>query len=407
MIFKYFFKYKTLIFILINSFLLYSGICLISIFLVNDLNRKIKLLKPNVNLVRATYPNYKDFPKDKALKIFEEFAAPGTQYHSFIGYRRNEFAGSTVNIDNFGFRKSFNHQLNNSYWFLGGSTMWGTGSDDMNTIPSIFAKLTNKPVLNLGESSFNSFQEIIQLQILLANGYKPKMVIFYDGVNDGSLFCQRNKFPQLQHSYTSRYSNMIKEIKTLRKNKKERKIIDFKYLGLKFKSFFLKPLEYFQTLDKYKNTKSKKVSTSPLKKIKKKEKYMFCDDKNYAKRASQLTISSWINAYLILRERNIPVKFILQPTASYFPNEYNLEHIIDYKKQAIINERESFIGYYDTLKEQWSIECKKFGICNLFLDLSKVYFNTKDTEIFIDRVHVSPNGNKIIAKKIAQSMGKY
>ena len=134
---------------------------------------------------------------------------------------------------------------------------------------------------------------------------------------------------------------------------------------------------------------------------------MFCDDKNYAKRASQLTISSWINAYLILRERNIPVKFILQPTASYFPNEYNLEHIIDYKKQAIINERESFIGYYDTLKEQWSIECKKFGICNLFLDLSKVYFNTKDTEIFIDRVHVSPNGNKIIAKKIAQSMGKY
>jgi len=272
MIFKYFFKYKTPIFILINFFLLYSGICLISIFLVNDLNRKIKLLKPNMNLVRATYPNYKDFPKDKALKIFEEYAAPSSQYHSFIGYRRSEFAGSTVNIDNFGFRKSFNHQLNNSYWFLGGSTMWGTGSDDMNTIPSIFAKLTNKPVLNLGESGFNSFQEIIQLQILLANGYKPKMVIFYDGVNDGSRFCQRNKFPQLQHSYTSRYSNMIKEIKTLRKNKKERKIIDFEYLGLKFKSFFLKPLEYFQTLDKYNNTKSKKVSTSPLKKIKKKKK---------------------------------------------------------------------------------------------------------------------------------------
>jgi len=41
------------------------------------------------------------------------------------------------------------------------------------------------------------------------------------------------------------------------------------------------------------------------------------------------------------------------------------------------------------------------------LDLSKVYFKTKDTAIFIDRVHVSPNGNKIIAKKIAQSMGKY
>ena len=407
MIFKNFFKYKTSIFILINSFLFYSVICLISVFLVNDLNRKIKLLKPDTNIIRASYPNYKDFPKNKALKIFQEYAAPGTQYHSFIGYRRNEFVGSTVNIDNFGFRKSFNHQLNNSYWFLGGSTMWGTGSDDMSTIPSIFAKLTNKPVLNLGESGFYSFQEIIQLQILLANGYKPKMVIFYDGVNDGGRFCRRNEFPQLQHSYTSRYSNMIKEIKTLRKNKKERKIIDFEYLGLEFKSFFLKPLEYIQTLDEYNKTKSKKVSNIPLKEIKKKEKYMFCDDKNYAERASQLTISSWINAYLILRERNIPVKFILQPTASYFPYEYNLEHIIDHKKQAIINERESFIGYYDMLKEQWSIECKKFGICNLFLDLSKVYFKTKDTAIFIDRVHVSPNGNKIIAKKIAQSMGKY
>ena len=407
MLFKIFFKYKHFFLIIFNSFILYSIICLLSLLLVNNLNKKIRLLKTDLNLIRATYPNYKDFPKEKAFQIFKEYAAPATNYHSFIGYRRAEFVGSAVNIDAFGFRKSFNHQINNSYWFFGGSTMWGTGSDDINTIPSIFAKSQNKPVLNLGESGFNSFQELIQLQMLLASGYTPKMVIFYDGVNDGAYFCKKNKYPQLQHDYTYRFDKMLKENKMLKKKikkEREKKIVNFEYFFFKLKLYYLKPLEYFKKLDQYKEKKSKKSANVLLKDLKKNKKYKYCDGKDYAESASKLTISNWINAYLILKERNIPIKFVLQPSANYFSDQYYLDYIVDYKKQAIINEQESFTGYYKALKEQWSIECEKLGICNSLLDLSKVFFNTKDTPIFIDIVHISPNGNSIIAEKIAQSI---
>ena len=159
-------KLKIITLIGINTIILYTLVCFITKFLIDDMKKKIILLKPNSNLIRASYPNYKDLPKKKAVNIFKEYSSPKSSYQSFTGYRRNEFKGNEVNIDKFGFRKSINHQIDNSYWFMGGSTMWGTGSDDENTIPSIFAKETGKTVLNLGESGYNSFQEFIQLQIL-------------------------------------------------------------------------------------------------------------------------------------------------------------------------------------------------------------------------------------------------
>jgi len=399
-------KLKIITLIGINTIILYTLVCFITKFLIDDMKKKIILLKPNSNLIRASYPNYKDLPKKKAVNIFKEYSSPKSSYQSFTGYRRNEFKGNEVNIDKFGFRKSINHQIDNSYWFMGGSTMWGTGSDDENTIPSIFAKETGKTVLNLGESGYNSFQEFIQLQILLASGYNPKMVFFYDGVNDGGTFCEKNKFPQLQHAYTSRYDKMIKENKKYKevlKKEKKKKIVNIEIFFHKVKSFYLNPLEYFTILNKYRETKNKKKSVNKIKDIKKNKKYLFCDNNNYAKKASNLTISSWINAYLILKNRNIPVKFILQPTASYHPGLYNLDYLIDHKKQAIINEEDSYTGYYKSLKDQWNIECKKFDICDLFLDLSEVFFNSS-YPVFIDTVHISPNGNQIIARKIIENI---
>ena len=75
--------------------------------------------------------------------------------------------------------------------------MWGTGSDDNRTIPSYFARLNNVDVLNLVESSFHSFQELIQLQILLNQNFRPKSVIFYDGFNDGYYYCQKKSLQSL------------------------------------------------------------------------------------------------------------------------------------------------------------------------------------------------------------------
>lgn len=75
-------------------------------------------------------------------------------------------------------------------WMFGGSTMWGTGSPDWGTIPSLLAERYQKAgrpvcVRNYGESAWVSTQEVIQLLLeLKQQAKKPDLVIFYDGAND-------------------------------------------------------------------------------------------------------------------------------------------------------------------------------------------------------------------------------
>jgi len=74
-------------------------------------------------------------------------------------------------------------------FLFGGSTMWGTGSRDDFTIPSIFSKRlakngVNAQIVNFGESGYVSTQEVILLIRELQKMNIPDLVIFYDGVND-------------------------------------------------------------------------------------------------------------------------------------------------------------------------------------------------------------------------------
>ena len=72
---------------------------------------------------------------------------------------------------------------------LGGSSLWGFGARDDQTIPSLLArKLLERgisvEVKSLSELGYVSTQEVIGLFRELQEGYRPDVVIFYDGVND-------------------------------------------------------------------------------------------------------------------------------------------------------------------------------------------------------------------------------
>jgi lysophospholipase L1-like esterase len=73
---------------------------------------------------------------------------------------------------------------------FGGSTTWGAGARDDYTIPSLLAKsLAGNPqfdveVRNYGQMGWVSSQELIYLYELLRRGERPDLVVFYDGVND-------------------------------------------------------------------------------------------------------------------------------------------------------------------------------------------------------------------------------
>jgi lysophospholipase L1-like esterase len=73
--------------------------------------------------------------------------------------------------------------------------MEGAYQRDNFTIPSDFAKLAYSKhiaihVSNYGQQAYASWQELEQLEELLTTGYRPNVVVFYDGIND--LYAQAN-----------------------------------------------------------------------------------------------------------------------------------------------------------------------------------------------------------------------
>ena len=388
---------KVIIINILIFILFYTFFCIIFINIDKGFSKKNSPL--DTNTVRSTYPNYRDYDKETALSIFEEYAAPTSSYHSFIAYRRDGFNGKVVNVDaETGFRFSKNHSFNNSVWFFGGSTMWGTGASDDKTIPSYFSDLSGEKVLNLGESGFVTFQESINLQIMLLNGYKPKMVIFYDGVNDSYTYSAKNELP-LSHAYTSRYREMIRDYSKYKGNAEDTILAHslWDILVFKFKKNENKTISFYRSpFDYYIFDKDKKIDTlstdSKLSDLKVTEQYL-----QNGENSANLTFSIWLQVYSILKEENIPVLFILQPNAAYRPDSYNLDYLIDTEKQKIINIEKNTYEYYETIKKLTKIKTQENE--KLFLDLSEVFMKSKEP-IFIDSCHLSPNGNYIIAKEI-------
>lgn len=117
-------------------------------------------------------------------------------YRPFVLYRvAPETTTGLVSTDVDGFRISPNVEAGartNGYlvYCFGGSTMWGWGEVDAQTIPVHLQTLLSEhldcpvEVMNLGQPGWLSSQEIIQLLLKLWEGERPDLVIFYDGGND-------------------------------------------------------------------------------------------------------------------------------------------------------------------------------------------------------------------------------
>jgi hypothetical protein len=134
------------------------------------------------------------------LKEFvDEFCRSyAARWTSYLYFRREPFSGRHINVDSNGHRCTLQFQedqrdgrRNRRVFLLGGSTMWGTGARDSNTIPSALARLNaSEPegrrthMLNMGESGYVNTQSLFALELELRRGNVPDDVIFYDGVND-------------------------------------------------------------------------------------------------------------------------------------------------------------------------------------------------------------------------------
>lgn len=138
---------------------------------------------------RQHSPVYDDFP-DKTTLWKNLSECTETHFEPYIHWRRNPFSSQYVNVDAQGVRRTVKAPTPGAakVFMFGGSTVWGAGSPDSHTVSSHLQGLLGDryDVHNYGEDAYVAAQELNYLLRQLALGNVPRVVVFYDGINDGS-----------------------------------------------------------------------------------------------------------------------------------------------------------------------------------------------------------------------------
>ena len=300
------------------------------------------------------------------------------EYYPFIGFKEKPLVSSTINVDKDGYRISRNNSKKPDIFFLGGSTMFGYGSNDENTIPSLFAKFTNDTltVRNLGNGAHNSSQNLIKIQDELLNFKNPKYIISYEGANE-LVNLLKGINSNYKHLYSLQFKKNINNY-LLNENK-----LRFKSL-LESQTKFLKSFMLF-FLSKIGFIESEHPQNS------------FNNDQKSVEKSVDLFLNNWKSLSLIGKEEKIKVFLFLQPVVS--SNNHKTDYLVD-----MIDYKTFYDKMYFLIKEKIFSEPSLEIVKNNFYDLSKK-LDAKEP-YFYDHVHINPKGNLIITKEITKQIFK-
>jgi len=305
--------------------------------------------------------------------VLDEYRKLPLAFWSFSGWRRKNIKHKYTQIDGeYNTRKSSNDSVaREKVGFFGGSTIWGVGVSDDETIPSYYHHLNKESsVVNYGESGWNTRQSLNLLLDIIGDENKLDTVIFYDGINDVLGQCRG-------------------EIKRIPAHSKETRF-DIK-LNSSFKRILFDKLTKL-TLAPYETL----ITSNQAKSI---DKLYDCD--NNEKKANKIAdhlLNNWFTVYLTLNSRRIDSYFILQPHAhatksntAYLDLNSDIEKEI--KKQLDV----VYPKIRTKISEKCDIDptfCKKIIDGSSWLDVNE--------SIYIDNSHINARGNKIIASKITE-----
>ena len=132
------------------------------------------------------------------IRHYRELGELQDRWQPYVYFRQRPYSGLTILIDQDGHRKTWRPAQSPSsgtetkayrILMLGGSSLWGFGARDDFTIPSLIARKLDLArsrieLRNLSEIGYVSTQEVVALLRELQTGYRPDLVVFYDGVND-------------------------------------------------------------------------------------------------------------------------------------------------------------------------------------------------------------------------------
>lgn len=157
-----------------------------------------------------------DYDPTATWREIKHGTAQWLNYQPYTVWTRKPTRGQYVNVDQDGSRvTAFNSDDPEALriWMIGGSTTWGMGVPDRETIPSRLARLFNDAgvptrVLNLGHTGFVSTQEVLGLLRELQKREAPDIFVVYDGLNEGLGLAERPDLPN-PHYLMGRVSGLF------------------------------------------------------------------------------------------------------------------------------------------------------------------------------------------------------
>jgi hypothetical protein len=158
------------------------------------LKRQLFPLPPlNAKLLAPVHPHLSISQIDKMLN--ETYFERPFEYAPFTGFRERPRTGSFVSVSTEGFRfgsdkKQTLRTPHKKVCLFGGSTVFGYGVDDHNTIAAHLQRLLDSQkggtysVFNFGRGFYYSGQESALFQQLILQGVRCHIAIFIDGLNE-------------------------------------------------------------------------------------------------------------------------------------------------------------------------------------------------------------------------------
>jgi hypothetical protein len=321
-------------------------------------------------------PNYADI--EWAEQYFIDQKQLRYRYSDFVTWSPKQLATPTINIDNDGRRMTHlpTEVGSEVIWIFGGSTVWGLGVDDANTIPSFLAGILQLTTINYGVNGYTSRQDLAYLIQIYSdvnkNSNSRHTIVFYGGLNDSLYSCRTDKS---LHS-TIRQASIQKSIDN------EHSVKSGSVKQILRPSFVF--LDQFMSLLKTSRLGGMvgfwRSSSEP-------ENLYGCDSNtDLASQAAQGLVYNWKTAQTIVEANGDRFIGILQPVSAI--SDTRLDHLpetLEFDKQ--------YQAVYPYIRVHAGNADLKFH------DLSRVL--DRDEYFYIDDAHVTPNGNKYIAQALA------
>ncbi|MDC1141431.1 hypothetical protein OAT48_04985 [Gammaproteobacteria bacterium] len=318
---------------------------------------------------RASLDLYSEY--EWANNYFIESSEISTTYFDFITWRRDDYRGNTININN-GIRKTINTSNHSSsrFWFFGGSTTWGTGVNDEFTYPSLFAQSTSYHATNFGETGYIARQSLAYLNNhLIRNNIQDLTnikIVFYDGVNDVLHRCRRE----------------ISSLGTGRENQIQNML--YSSGGQKFGLS-----RTFSQLQDFLVSVFNKIFPDPIGAAYAKENYVCATNRTRAIEIAESLVNTWQIASDLVISRGGDFTAILQPVAFIGNSD------ISYLELNSLNDRSLAAQYKAVYPLIIEIATKR----NIrFVDLTSTY--DQCTNCYIDFCHTGPQGHERLTRRL-------